>query len=218
MYVSVWPDESRSIAMRLPNSAHTSRSWRIHELIRDFELLDVWALPTPGDAGDFPRLVQLFSTFDPGRRSAAAVRLLFAIRSAVGAALGWDRPQAGLGTRVQTLRDRLPRDLRDAPVGPAGPEAPFKPLYLTDDEWALELANQTVHGVLHLGWVDDSTGGYRGQMAILVKPNGLLGKAYMTAISPFRHLIVYPLMMRTIAEQWRATRPTPVADAEAAPA
>jgi hypothetical protein len=44
--------------MRLPNTAHTSRPWRIHELTRDFRLEDRWALPTPGGPDDFPRLVQ----------------------------------------------------------------------------------------------------------------------------------------------------------------
>jgi hypothetical protein len=43
--------------MRLPNTAHTSRPWRIHEFTRDFRLEDVWALPTPGGPDDFPRLV-----------------------------------------------------------------------------------------------------------------------------------------------------------------
>jgi hypothetical protein len=57
--------------------------------------------------------------------------------------------------------------------------------------------------VMHLGWVPDGTGGYRGQMAVLVKPNGLLGAAYMAAIRPFRHLIVYPAMMRQIGRKWR---------------
>jgi Protein of unknown function (DUF2867) len=36
---------------------------------------------------------------------------------------------------------------------------------------------------------------------VLVKPNGLLGEAYMLAIRPFRHLIVYPGMMRRIERQ-----------------
>jgi hypothetical protein len=64
---------------------------------------------------------------------------------------------------------------------------------------------------MHLGWVRDETGGYRGQMAILVKPNGLLGTAYMAAIRPFRHVIVYPPMLRQIERQWRerAGEPTP---------
>ena len=39
--------------MRLPNTAHTSWPWRIHELTRDFRLEDVWALPTPGGPHDF---------------------------------------------------------------------------------------------------------------------------------------------------------------------
>jgi hypothetical protein len=62
-----------------------------------------------------------------------------------------------------------------------------------------------MHGVLHLGWVPDRAGGYRGQMAVLVKPNGLLGTAYMAAIRPFRHLIVYPALIRQIEQAWRAT-------------
>ena len=61
-----------------------------------------------------------------------------------------------------------------------------------------------MHGVMHLGWVPNDPGGYRGQMAVLVKPNGLLGAGYMAAIKPFRYLVVYPAMMRSIARDWRA--------------
>ena len=60
-----------------------------------------------------------------------------------------------------------------------------------------------MHGVLHLGWVPDGSGGHRGQMAVLVKPNGLLGNAYLAAIRPFRHLIVYPPLIRQIERGWR---------------
>jgi hypothetical protein len=58
--------------MRLPNTAHTSRPWRIHEIARDFRLEDVWALPTPGGPDDFPRLVRQIAAGDPveGRRAA----------------------------------------------------------------------------------------------------------------------------------------------------
>ena len=62
-----------------------------------------------------------------------------------------------------------------------------------------------MHGVLHLGWVEDGDGGYRGQLAVLVKPNGTFGRAYMAAIAPFRHLLVYPLMLRRIEREWRAS-------------
>ena len=189
--------------MRLPNTAHTSRPWRIHELTHDFLLEDVWALPTPGGPDDFPRLVQQFASGDPSHSSSGAVRMLFAIRSKVGELLGWDRADAGVGSRVPTLRDRLPADLRDAPSGPDFDALPATPLYLLEDEWAAEVANRTVHGVMHLGWVPDDAGGYRGQMAVLVKPNGLFGTVYMAAIRPFRHLIVYPALLRRIGQEWR---------------
>jgi hypothetical protein len=189
--------------MRLPNSAHTSRPWRIHEITPDFRVEDVWALPTPGGPGDFPRLVQLAASLDTSQSSSGAVRTLFAIRWKVGGVLGWDRPGAGLGSRVPTLRDRLPGDLRDAP-GPTFDALPFTSLYLLDDEFAAEVANRTMHGVMHLGWVPDGAGGYRGQMAVLVKRNGLFGTAYMAAIAPFRHLIVYPPLVREVGRTWRA--------------
>ena len=41
-------------------------------------------------------------------------------------------------------------------------------------------------------------------MAVLVKPNGLLGDAYMAAIKPFRYLFVYPAMLRELGWKWRA--------------
>jgi hypothetical protein len=189
----------------LPKTAHTSQPWRIHELTPDFRVEDVWALPTPGGPDDFPRLVELFNSFDPEQSASRPVRLLFAMRWKIGEFLGWDRPDAGLGSRVPTLRDRLPADLQSSPA-PAQEALPFVPLYLLDDEYAAETANKTVHGVLHLGWVPDGAGGYRGQMAVLVKRNGLFGAAYMAAIAPFRHLIVYPRALREIEREWHARR------------
>lgn len=167
-------------------------------------MLDVWALPTPGGADGFGQLVDLWTTFDPDRTS-SIVRALFAIRWTIGRVLRLDRPESGLGVRVETLRDRLPADLRDTPTDFVSDRSPFKPLYLTDSELAMEIANQTVHGVLHVGWVPDpgSSEGFRGQMAVLVRPNGAFGMAYLTAIAPSRHLIVYPLMMRDIDKLWR---------------
>jgi len=201
--------------MRLPNSAHTSRPWRIHEITRDFRLEDVWALPTPGGPDDFPLLVQRIASADPSHGSPGVAHALWAIRWKLGALLGWDRAESGLGSRVATLRDRLPEDLRDA-AGPDFAALPFSPLYLLADEFAAEIANRTMHGVMHLGWVPNGTGRYRGQMAVLVKPNGLVGTTYMAAIRPFRHVIVYPAAIRRIGREWRAPthRPTPAAIAK----
>jgi hypothetical protein len=192
--------------MPLPDSAHTSRPWRIHELTPDFRLEDVWALPTPGRQDEFPLLVEAFAAGEASGGSSAPARALWALRWKLGELFGWDDDATGTGARVPSLRDRLPADLRDAPRGPAFDTLPFTPLYLLENEWAAEIANQTVHGVMHLGWVRDGDG-WRGQMAVLVKPNGLFGHAYMAAIRPFRHLIVYPPLMRQIERRWQ-TRPT----------
>jgi Protein of unknown function (DUF2867) len=197
--------------MRLPSTAHTSQPWRIHEITRDFRVEDVWALPTPGGPGDFPLLVDLLASGgDPSRAAASrAARALWAIRGTAGRLLGWDGPGTGLGARVATLRDRLPADLRGTRTGPGLRGLPFSPLYLLDDEWAAEIANRTMHGVLHLGWVADGPGRYRGQMAVLVRPNGLFGTGYLAAIRPFRHLIIYPELIRRTGRAWQALNAGP---------
>ncbi|HUR08600.1 MAG TPA: DUF2867 domain-containing protein [Nonomuraea sp.] len=187
--------------MRLPDTAHTSRPWRIHALTPDFRLEDVWELPTPGGPGDLERLVRQMVTGE-GRFS-GATRALFALRWKIGKLLGWDGPDTGVGGRVETLRNRLPADLRDGPPAPDPIAVSFASVYLTGTEWAAEMANKTVHTVMHIGWVPDSSGGYHGQMAVLVKPNGLFGRAYMAAIRPFRHLIVDPAVIRLIGRDWQ---------------
>ena len=204
--------------MRLPDAAHTSRPWRIHEIAPDFELEDVWELPTPGGPDDLPRLVESTVNLDEDAQYPALFRALFALRWKLGEMFGWDDPDAGLSGRVPSLRERLPADLLEGPRGPDlrtvpgrteadGPPV-FASVYETHDEWVAELANETVHSLMHIGWVpDDSGGGYHGQMAVLVKPNGWRGRAYMAAIKPFRHALVYPMLLRSLGRQWHAPVP-----------
>jgi hypothetical protein len=188
--------------LRLAHAVHTAEPWMIHKLAPDFELEDVWALPTPGGPDDLARLVSLFAGGELPRGSSRTSRALFAIRFKLGELLGWDdEPAEGCGSST-SLRDRLGPELRDAPTGPVSKEFPFTPLYLLQREYAAEIVNRTVHAVAHLGWVPDGDDAYRGQLAVLVKPNGALGRAYMAAIKPFRYLIVYPAMIRQIGSAW----------------
>jgi hypothetical protein len=121
------------------------------------------------------------------------------------------RRAAGVGqTGCRCCAADAPRPTAGGPIraGSAGPEfatLPFSSLYLLDDEWAAEIANRTMRGVMHIGWVGDGDGGYRGQLAVYVRPNGLLGTGYLAAIRPFRHLIVYPRMLRQIGLAWRTS-------------
>ncbi len=205
-----------AVRTRLPREAHTSRPWLIHQIASEFDVLDVWTLPTPGGAGDFSRLIAVMRVLD-AERSSPVVQALFAARWALGRLFRWDESSDGIDSRVPSLRERLPVGcggsgslVDEADSSPSDPSAGrFTPLYATNDEAALEIANRTVHGVLHLGWVPDGSdsGGYHGQMAILVKPNRLFGAGYLAAIAPFRHLIVYPAMLRAIGRAWRDQAP-----------
>jgi len=191
--------------MRLSNSDHESRAWRISELAPDFRLEDAWALPARGGADDFATLLDVMASLNPAGRGTLATRALFAVRYRIGGWLGWDdTPQAlPIPDRAETsLRDRLPEDLRDTASGPDLGSG-FSALYRTDREWAAEISNPTVHAVMHLAWVEQGEGLYRGQMGVYVKPRGRLGPAYMAAIAPFRHRIVYPAMMRQIERAWK---------------
>ena len=161
-----------------------------------------------GRPGRLPAAGTGLAAGDPAQGSSGAARILWALRWKLGELLGWDSADAGVGSRVPTLRDRFGADLRAAPSGPAFDSLPFTSLYLLEDEWAAEIANRTMHGVMHIGWVRDENGSYRGQMAVLVKPNGLLGNGYMAAIKPFRHLLVYPAAMRQMERAWRAVGPS----------
>ena len=104
--------------MRLPEAAHTARPWRVHALTQDFEVEDVWRLPTPGGPDDLARLVEQFAAPDDDRDELpAVVRALFALRWKLGELLGLDEDGTGLEERVPSLRERLPADLRDGSRG-----------------------------------------------------------------------------------------------------
>jgi hypothetical protein len=202
--------------VRLANSAHEARPWRIREITPDFRLEDVWALPAYGHADDFPKLVEVMGSLDPTATPSSASRALFDLRFRLGRCFGWDNTTSlPIRDRKQTtLKDRLPRDLRstadDLKLGAPGLEnlgVRFTPVYVTDRESAAETSNRTMHGVLHLGWVDLGRGRYQGQLAIYVKPRGVFGEAYMALIRPFRYLVVYPALMRQIEKAWKVRRP-----------
>jgi hypothetical protein len=204
--------------LRLANTAHESRPWRIREIASDFILEDVWALPVHGGAEDFEALLELIAASDPTNAESLPTRLLWRLRDRLGKGFGLGRisaPAAGdgigadgqlpiPGTNETSLAGRLPEDLRNTAADLDFGSLPFVPLYRTDDEFAAEISNRTVHGVMHLAWVDQGAGRYQGQMAVYVKPRGRFGEGYMLLIKPFRHLIVYPALLRQTERTWNA--------------
>ena len=197
--------------MRLPNSAHEAHRWVIAQIAPEFTLLDAWAVPVQGGRGEFASFLEGMVSFDPANAESAALRALFSLRRRLGALFGWDdaaKKRPIPGCTEATLSARLPDDLRGSAktpvIGDFLQRAGAIPLYRTNDEWAAEISNDTVHGVLHFAWVEQRDGRYRAQMGVYVKPRGKLGEFYMTLIKPFRHLIVYPALMRQIGRAWDA--------------
>ncbi|MEX2392432.1 MAG: DUF2867 domain-containing protein [Dehalococcoidia bacterium] len=192
--------------MRLPNAEHQSHAWRIRDVAPDFRLEDVWALPAQGRADDFATLLEVMASLDPVNEASQATRVLILIRQRLGAWFGWDEPASRQlpipGNTEITLSSRLPEDLRNTATDLVIFSTSFIPLYRTADEWAAEISNGTVHAVLHLAWIDEGEDRYRGQMGVYVKPRGIFGAAYMALIRPFRHLVVYPALMRQIEQAW----------------
>lgn len=205
--------------MRLANTAHESRPWRIREIVPDFKLEDVWALPVHGGAEDFSALLELMASTDPADADSLPTRFLWRLRDRIGrwfdlgeisGPVGERDAAGGLpipGTDETSLRGRLPEDLRGTAADVDFGSLPFIPLYRTDDEFAAEVSNRTMHGVMHLGWAEQGEGRYQAQMAVYVKTNGRFGEAYMLLIKPFRYLIVYPALMRQIERMWSERPP-----------
>jgi hypothetical protein len=199
--------------MRLPNAEHEAHPWVIAQVAPDFKLLDVWGLPAEGGPDEFGTLLEGMASLDPANAESRASRALWSLRYRLGGWFGWDdadgKPPIP-GCTERTLSARLPEDLRGSATGLEVGSTKldrlvrFTPLYRTDNEFAAELSNSTVHAVMHLAWVEQGGGIYRGQMGVYVKPRGRFGAAYMALIGPFRHLIVYPALMRQIERDWDA--------------
>lgn len=123
--------QDRGERMRLPNSAHGSRRWRIAEIAPDFRLEDVWALPARGGAEDFDALLAVVASLDPAHGASAATRLLFWIRYRVGGWFRWDdasRARAIPSEAEATLSARLPGDLRSTATSLDRSPSGFRPL------------------------------------------------------------------------------------------
>lgn len=66
---------------RLPDTEHTARPWRIHQIEPDFEVEDVWAFRTQGTGpDDFPLMLTAQRAAGGMNENPPVVRFLFAVR------------------------------------------------------------------------------------------------------------------------------------------
>jgi Protein of unknown function (DUF2867) len=196
-----------SMEGRLPTSDHRDLPWKIHDVAPDFRLIDAWALPATGSLEDFRDLCQLMAAIElGGGRGSKASRALVTFRRRLGSRMGWDDPSV-VGTlpipgcTEVSLRERLPAELA-ATIGPVRGGSMFHPVFKIDNEAVFEHSNSLLHALLHLGWVPQADGRFKGQLGVYVKHRSAFGPLYMAAIAPFRHHIIYPDLLRWIGSAW----------------
>jgi hypothetical protein len=69
--------------------------------------------------------------------------------------------------------------------------------------------NKTVHGILHLSRVPIDADRFHAFVAVYVQRKGVLGTVYMALIKPFRHLAVYPILLKELTRGWEQDAPEP---------
>jgi Protein of unknown function (DUF2867) len=176
---------------------------RVHDFLVGVPLHDVWAV-------DLPR-TRPGITLDEFVRAAGAlplkpspvVRALLNIRLFVGRLLGWDRePDAPVRENFAT---RLTTADLSKSLAPAGTrEGLFRVVYRFENEQLLELINRTAHAAA-LSALVETASGYRFYFGVYVRSVSRLTPVYMAVIDPFRKLIVYPSLLRSVRATWNQT-------------
>jgi hypothetical protein len=173
---------------------------RVHAFLSDVPLHDVWAVDLPRwrtgvTLADFLRIVR-HDLFAPS----PVVRALLAIRFLTGRLFRWDRePPATAWTSFAT---RLTDPDRSKSLADAGTrDGFFRIIYRFENEQLLELINRTAHAAALTALVETTTG-YRFYLGVYVRSVGPFTPLYLALIDPFRKLIVYPSLLRSVRARW----------------
>jgi hypothetical protein len=193
-------DRNRAGSARIDPEEFRARPLRVHALLHDVPLEDAWAVPLSG--GGAGRTVQdLRAVMVAGRAAApAVVQGLFWLRGRIGGLLGWDHQRPAWN--AQSYADRLSAaDRARSLITPGTPDGSFRLLYRFEDEQLSELRNATVHAFASLS-IRPTPEGYLAYLGVFVRPVHGFTRLYMGAIAPFRRLVVYPAIIRTMQSAW----------------
>jgi Protein of unknown function (DUF2867) len=177
---------------------------RVHTFLAGVPLHDVWATDLPRSRAGIT--LDEFLRVASGRvfRPSPVVRTLLNIRFFVGGLFGWDRT-ISTATAPETFADRLTPADRARSLASAGlTDGPFRVVYRFENEYLTELKNRTAHAAALSALVETAIS-YRFYFAVYVRSVGRLTPLYMALIDPFRKLIVYPSLLRSVRESWKQT-------------
>jgi hypothetical protein len=173
---------------------------RVHTFLAGVPLHDVWFV-------DLPRW-RAGVTLDDFHRTAGnclctpppLVRMLLDIRFFIGRFFGWDHEPAT--TAWTTFASRLTDTDHARSLAAAGTrDGFFRVVYRFENEQLVELINRTAHAAALSALVETATA-YRFYLGVYVRSVSRFTPSYMTVIDPFRKLIVYPCLLRSVRARW----------------
>ena len=173
---------------------------RVHTFLEGVPLHDVWFIDLPRwRAGvtldEFLRTINNCLCAPP-----PLVRMLLEIRFFVGRFFGWDREPAA--TAWKTFATGLTDNDRSRSLAEAGtPDGFFRVVYRFENEQLVELINRTAHAAA-LSALVETASVYRFYLGVYVRNVSRFTPFYMTLIDPFRKLIVYPSLLRSVRARW----------------
>ncbi len=176
---------------------------RVHTLLADVPLHDVWAvdLPEHRDGVTLSEFLRRASQVDAEiNRLPPMARALMRFRLFLGGIFGLeaepkDALAASFGSRL-TAEDRA----RSFAV-PGTPEGLFRMVYRFENEQLVEIQNRTVHAAA-LSALAKRADSYRFYFAVYVRRNTWITPFYMALIDPFRRWIIYPALLKKIRASW----------------
>ena len=183
---------------------------RVHSLMAGVPLHDVWAVDLPRWRGevtldDFLRTANNCTLDMCGCSNSSAlftpsppVRLLLNIRFFIGRIFGWDNEPATIVTFTSRLTDA---DRSRSVIAPGTRDGYFRVVYRFENEQLVELINRTAHAAALSALVETPTA-YRFYFAVYVRNVSRFTPFYLALIDPFRKLIVYPSLLRSVRARW----------------
>jgi hypothetical protein len=183
---------------------------RVHAFLAGVPLHDVWCIDLlPWRAGvtldEFLRTAGNCTLDTCGCSNSSAlftpsllVRMLLDIRFFVGRMFGWDNEPATIVTLATRLTDA---DRSKSLIAPGTRDGFFRVVYRFENEQLLELINRTAHAAALSALVETPTA-YRFYFGVYVRSVSRFTPFYMALIDPFRKLIVYPSLLRSVRARW----------------
>jgi hypothetical protein len=189
--------------MRATPAEFGSTDFRVHSLLSDVAVHDVWVFHLNG-GGEGRTLsdVQVAMADQSVAEVNTAVAGLVGVRMLLGRAFGWD-DERHFDPSLSFVHRLTADDLALSQEEPGTSHGLFRTVYRFEREWLAEMMNVTAHAFFCMA-LEPSDDGYTLYWAIYVKDVGSVTKLYMSLIDPFRRLLVYPTSVGRLERKWAA--------------